>query len=777
MSYKRSRATFEADLQAQQSPFVLYGTALPPADSEVRDDGSYVPVWKQEVRDERGRKRLHGAFTGGFSAGYFNTVGSKEGWTPSTFVSSRTNRHKDDARSAQKRREEIMDDEDLADAAEAEKLQTAQAFAGLGSTEEDGIRRGGLADLFRAQGETMGVKLLRRMGWKDGQGIGPKVRREARLDVGGRSGAIQDEGGTYLFAPENVPMIAFIRKLDRKGLGYDGEPRLTPARPVPTADAGESSDEEACGAPLRRPNAFKKKAKAAKGGIGIGILNDNGSDDEDPYEIGPRISYNRVIGGDNKKKKKAVATSANSALRSTPVFISSAKRNALAKAGKNLRKCHDGRLPLDGFVFGSDTDSLTSAINSDSRYPPPQIPPDWKSSKQRQAEAENQTYISTADAAKASKLDPKSRAALLGEAQLPGKSVFDFLSPAARDRLANATGKSNLPPALGQVPEGYALSEAERRQELLRQIPELDKQTAIAAMARGASGAAPYADDEAKRGRYRAYLEHAAGFVQTLPSKPSSMSTEDWLRELNEFHSCARIFRPMSGVMASRFTTSSSSSSTLNPTTSSSNDNTRQQDLLSKPPPPKPKDPAEEAASLGMYGAMTRSVADFYPSRLLCKRFNVKPPAHVQPDGDAAAEGANGKPKPKPTFGSAADFGASAGRGDAAGGAMTLDEMLVQAQSAAGVSVGVPPREGEGHMAAAAPPPVRGGLRENNNGGGSSSISGSISSNHNKPAPPPSPPPETTVEVNAEVNEAVEGKRAQDEVLKAIFGDSSDDDD
>lgn len=25
------------------------------------------------------RRRLHGAFTGGFSAGYYNTVGSKEG--------------------------------------------------------------------------------------------------------------------------------------------------------------------------------------------------------------------------------------------------------------------------------------------------------------------------------------------------------------------------------------------------------------------------------------------------------------------------------------------------------------------------------------------------------------------------------------------------------------------------------------------------------------------------------------------------------------------------
>lgn len=70
MASKRSRASYEADSQEQQSPYVLYGTPLPILDPEVRDDGSFVPVWKQEVTDERGRKRLHGAFTGGFSAGY-----------------------------------------------------------------------------------------------------------------------------------------------------------------------------------------------------------------------------------------------------------------------------------------------------------------------------------------------------------------------------------------------------------------------------------------------------------------------------------------------------------------------------------------------------------------------------------------------------------------------------------------------------------------------------------------------------------------------------------
>lgn len=55
----------------------------------MSNNSDYTPVWKQEVRNERGGKRLHGAFTGGFSAGYYNTVGSKEGWQPSQFKSSK----------------------------------------------------------------------------------------------------------------------------------------------------------------------------------------------------------------------------------------------------------------------------------------------------------------------------------------------------------------------------------------------------------------------------------------------------------------------------------------------------------------------------------------------------------------------------------------------------------------------------------------------------------------------------------------------------------------
>ena len=54
------------------------------------------------------RERFHGAFTGGFSAGYFNTVGSEEGFQPTSFISSRN------ARAEKKQRTvfDVIDDED-----------------------------------------------------------------------------------------------------------------------------------------------------------------------------------------------------------------------------------------------------------------------------------------------------------------------------------------------------------------------------------------------------------------------------------------------------------------------------------------------------------------------------------------------------------------------------------------------------------------------------------------------------------------------------------------
>lgn len=88
-----------------------------------------IPV---QVRDEEGRRRFHGAFTGGFSAGYYNTVGSKEGWAPSAFKSSRQNRAGNAGR--QQTAEDFMDEEDLADLRDSRKLENTDTFKSDGFT-------------------------------------------------------------------------------------------------------------------------------------------------------------------------------------------------------------------------------------------------------------------------------------------------------------------------------------------------------------------------------------------------------------------------------------------------------------------------------------------------------------------------------------------------------------------------------------------------------------------------------------------------------------------
>ncbi|KAF3397922.1 G patch domain-containing protein 1 [Penicillium rolfsii] len=626
MAAKRPRAVFEAD-QAGKAPYAFYGTPLPPLEAGGRDDGSYVPVWKQEVTDERGRKRLHGAFTGGFSAGYFNTVGSKEGWTPATFVSSRQHRARDAKQTTQQRPEDFMDEEDLREQEESRKLQTTEGFAGFGLTDADATRRAGLIDLLKTGGETMGVNLLKRMGWREGQGIGPKIRRTANLD---EKTAAKDDGAeqTYLFAPENPPMVSFIRKTDFKGLGFEGETRLE--APETTRDEPQEDSDSFFGDRLAMDKKSKSKAKAKdsrRGRFGVGILNDTGSDDEDPYSLGPQIAYNKTIGGDKKKKKKKASmptiASANPLLDTKPVFIS--KKVAAARTTGGFRKCRDGRLPLNGFVLA---DSLSGLSISDKKYEPPQIPEGWKPSKQAtSSERDTSTYISTADAAKASSLDPTKRAAALGEAQLPGKSIFDWMTPEARERIAKLTGNTSLPPALGEkAPKGFETSDAQRRKDLWDLVPKLDKQIAVQALTRAVGGWMPYAEDEKKRARYRTFLEVRAELRDCLPDRVPGSSTEEWVNEMQEFARAAEVFKPMSGIMASRFTSASSGPKVA------SDAPDRPGDTPLSRPAGKLDSPAVAAAKIGMFGQMTRSEITFYPSRLLCKRFNVKPPGHVQLD-------------------------------------------------------------------------------------------------------------------------------------------------
>ncbi|KXL44112.1 hypothetical protein M433DRAFT_135905 [Acidomyces richmondensis BFW] len=598
-------------------PFILYGTPLPPSETHS------LHPWKQSLTDDRGRpKRLHGAFTGGWSAGYHNTVGSKEGWTPASFISSRTSRHVGQQKGAAV--EDFMDEEDLREREEGRTVETRGVFAGLGGRGDESVATITGESFFRPVGvETMGVKLLQRMGWRVGQGIGAKVRRRAKGD---REGA-----DLYWFAPEDVGVVDLGHKTDRRGLGFVGEGRLGDGDEIAADEDEHEEEEEQRGARIIQPrsrNLLQAKQQRKKGqGLGVGVL---GSDDEeeDPYAMGPRIIFTRFAGKDDKNKAKVKKKKPISGTVTTQQHPSS----FVQQPGN---KSHDTRPPLPGFHLALN--SLTPVSDSTKTdYTPPPIPPGWKPTRPTFNLTNPRPDISAVPQ------DPTTRGNLLNSPPLSEKkSVFDFLTPATRDHLAAATQNPHLPPGKGEKGGNGSIhcrDDKDRSFQPNQQQPDLAPQTAAAALQRVHAGdGGPYADDPGKRERYINFL------TAVCAGEAGAMRGE----EEREFAQVAVIFRlPVAGgVIGTRFTTASTSSTTTNTTntTYNSNSTTTLSGRDGKEVPE--EDPAMQAAKMGMYGPLTRSRVRFEPGRLVCKRFGVRAPPIVGGDGpqEGAGEIATGK--------------------------------------------------------------------------------------------------------------------------------------
>jgi len=174
-----------------------------------------------------------------------------------------------------------MDEEVLQEAEEEQIVETMSGFSGIGSTEGlgQGVRQVTLMELpTPVARDTVGAKLLSCPGRKEGQGIAPKVWRKAAIND-----AVDNTEKTYLVTPADSTVVTFTRRNDSKGLRYVDEDQL---------QQGKESEIE-CPA--------VKKNKRNGNGFGVGVLNDDGDDGEDPYEIQPKSTCNRVIGGQKKK--------------------------------------------------------------------------------------------------------------------------------------------------------------------------------------------------------------------------------------------------------------------------------------------------------------------------------------------------------------------------------------------------------------------------------------------------------------------------------------------
>ncbi|CAH8271943.1 unnamed protein product [Arabidopsis lyrata] len=276
-----------------------------------------LPAWKQEVTDEEGRRRFHGAFTGGYSAGYYNTVGSKEGWAPQSFTSSRKNR-------AGARKQSISDflDEDEKADMEGKSLSASSQFDTFGFTAAEHSRKqaekeqherpsaipGPVPDeLVAPVSESIGVKLLLKMGWRRGHSIkdvraSSDARREARkaflafsTDENTKetpdSLVSETEVETSLgpqFSEdiklsESTPVYVLNPKQDLHGLGYDPFKHAPEFREKKRSRLSANKE-----VGFRKPLSMKESLFGPKSGkiapgFGIGALEELDVEDEDVY--------------------------------------------------------------------------------------------------------------------------------------------------------------------------------------------------------------------------------------------------------------------------------------------------------------------------------------------------------------------------------------------------------------------------------------------------------------------------------------------------------------
>lgn len=336
-----------------ESVCVYYGTPLvsevelnPRKRKAALDQGKACQVapWNQEVTDSEGRRRLHGAFSGGFSAGYYNTVGSKEGWAPTAFTSSRQSRADKKSQAAY----DFMDEDEKAEY-DAKNLEVRSDFDTFGSTAAEYARRqaakeigdrpsaipGPLIDeIIVPVNESTGVKLLRLMGWRGGRQIGPKhiaaasgAKREARkammslaqnessskilpgteesLAVG-EDGQLADEEDFDIEVPTATPNFVMNPKKDLYGLGFDpfkDAPEFRERKRAREEDRSGHGGWRGHALALKRPSLFRPNAGKMGAGFGIGALEDLGDEDEDVYDQGMEFEVQELEDDDKPPEK------------------------------------------------------------------------------------------------------------------------------------------------------------------------------------------------------------------------------------------------------------------------------------------------------------------------------------------------------------------------------------------------------------------------------------------------------------------------------------------
>ncbi|XP_055856838.1 G patch domain-containing protein 1 homolog [Episyrphus balteatus] len=570
----------------EDAPLCRYGTPLDPLEEDEIPSKKPVAIEDQIVTDENGKRRFHGAFTGGFSAGFWNTVGSLEGWKPQSFKSSRSEK-------AEKRQQQLptdfMDDEDLGEFGIApQRIQAREDFSKTDDTSSSRKRKLPLRDsgaipgipvlqqLLEPAREKVAVRLLKRMGWKPNQGIGARQTRKEKnrskqqnnremyvMKMYGctKSGDSQEEISPNLgsdgseeddddvealtFAPDDYEPFTCSIKDNVFGLGYSGLSRQV---------AGETRSHINLFGPLEVLGKDNKKLSIRGQAFGVGALEE---EDEDIYARDDMTKYDFSL-GDKKKREKS-----------------------------KLPKTQDQTV-LEGFAEPSQNSNVNKIVHivelkanfqprnflhRKSRFDPL---PEEKLALLKQNEEGKRKGLGRHD------LNPDDR-----------RSILEGVNKKAVEQKAEMEASESKKSYLQQINEKYKEREDKTKRLLelisskednfvkgglvtsagveIMQSSELDKSVdnenqKILSEAKKLTKSLdttpgvfkPFASNEAKQERYEKFLEanlkkeeDIKAFLITI--QPVHLSEWDREMELKEFVQAKSIYKPLNGMMSERF--------------------------------------------------------------------------------------------------------------------------------------------------------------------------------------------------------------------------------
>ncbi|XP_078044164.1 G patch domain-containing protein 1 homolog [Augochlora pura] len=613
---------------SEDENYVAFGVPLDPIDEENIPRKKPVTIEEQYAYDAYGRRRFHGAFTGGFSAGYFNTVGTRDGWRPQQFKSSRGSK----AESVAQRPEDFMDEEDTSQFGIAPKgIRATSDYADHG---QRGVKRERsnrdssgpipgtpvLKELLKPAKDTVGIMLLKQMGWRPGQGIGSRLTKKEKAKIKKRNDKIralkqqygkagsgtssdesEDDYGDVTFAPDDYEPFRCNPKDNYFGIGYSGLDRRTIL----------SGHIDLFDTPAFSVQEKNKKLSIHGQAFGVGAFE---ADDEDIYEREDMSRYDFSLGPERKAKSRW-SDNSNS---------------------KNCNNCLEGFLPAK------------NKLQQKKIYPPPELPKDYvpvhvvRKSRfyppieniPRTVENGKRTDLTAADRAriledthtvkKVSDTHPNAVPSVASNIisktlNLHGKQQTEERQKLENQQAKAATSWMDKLNVQSFVKGGIVGKEAEGSLKKLEEFKDSSKndEGQITNKLEGDSSMekstakASFGDSD-KQKRFEQYLDLLKeGEKHKLDSiQPLSMTEWDREHEREEFEQAVRLFeQPTNDNVLNKFTHAGESTcSGIVP---------EKCDL---------ENDMKQAVKMKLFGKLTRERIEWKPMSIVCKRFNIPEP-------------------------------------------------------------------------------------------------------------------------------------------------------